>query len=102
MATAPKIGFGLATRNEIGRLSVPGPGAYESKYYIGQDRKGQTMGSQTFYKPNEKESALKPGPGSYTIDSLKTLKREPVCKIGTASRNDLSVEKKLKFTTSPG
>jgi hypothetical protein len=30
------------------------------------------------------------------------MKREAAWKIGTASRNDLSVSKKLKCTTSPG
>jgi hypothetical protein len=45
---------------------------------------------------------MKPGPGTYTIDALKTMKREASWKIGTAERTDPNIKEKMRFTTGPG
>ena len=50
---------------------------------------------------DEKEREYKPSPTQYTPNTHILLTRQPVTKIGTTKRQDLSVKKQLEYTMSP-
>ena len=52
---APRYGFGSGTRTELNRLSVPGPGSYAPKTFLGTEAPAVSMGAQTTYEPHVKE-----------------------------------------------
>jgi len=51
LRASPKFGFGSSTREGFKTLSVPGPGNYAPKAYLGKDGPTYSMGALTTYAP---------------------------------------------------
>ena len=55
---APKYGFGTDKRDGkdmAGRMSIPGPGQYGHKPYIGREGHSKSMAALATYEPHVKE-----------------------------------------------
>ena len=51
LKSSPKFGFGSSTRQNLKTLSVPGPGNYAPKSFLGKDGPTYSMGALTMYAP---------------------------------------------------
>jgi len=85
---APKYGFGSQSREESPkqRAGSPGPGAYQTREYVGKEGPQRSMGVKANDSFEIKESRNKPGPGAYESFYNATLKQMPSYKIGSSKR----------------
>lgn len=91
--SAPKFGFGKATRMPDVRSSAPGPGQYREKYATGVSGPRYSMGQTLEWNSHAKEQRLKPGAGNYSPETRFTKKMQSAWKIGSSERQDLAFKK---------
>ena len=87
---APKFSFGKEARGTQIRPRTPGPGAYNTRTYIGNDGPKISMSGKFGYDPSMGDQKYVPGPGQYSSNNYGYLRiKSPSYKIGTAKRGGL-------------
>lgn len=88
----PLFSFGKEERGSKSRPYTPGPGTYEAKKVIGNDAPKISM----TFKRNVPFRNENPGPGTYTLNTSQVKLKQPEYRIGTAKREIIDKETKLK------
>ncbi|CDW84498.1 UNKNOWN [Stylonychia lemnae] len=97
--TAPAYGFGSSKReesNEKSKTNILGPGAYDSRSFIGNEGRQNSISPKLDQGFKLRESRNLPGPGSYDQNqSAQILKNSPSFKIGTSKRSDSVIKERM-------